>query len=57
MFKHMYVHFMFSFIATITSIGAAGIPHAGLVTMTMLTNVLGLPAESIAFLIPVDWVL
>ncbi|ODN05765.1 Excitatory amino acid transporter 2 [Orchesella cincta] len=46
-----------SFIATIASIGASGIPHAGLVTMTMLMNVLGLPAESIAFLIPVDWIL
>jgi len=46
-----------SFIATITSIGASGIPHAGLATMTMMMNVLGLPADSIAFLTYVDWIL
>jgi len=46
-----------SLLATVASIGASGIPHAGIVTMTMLMNVLGLPAQSIAFLIPVDFIL
>lgn len=48
---------MISFIATIASIGASGIPQAGFVILTMLMNTLGLPAESIALLIPVDWIL
>jgi len=46
-----------SLIAIIGSMGTSGIPHAGIVTMSMLMNVLGLPAESIAFIIPVDFIL
>jgi Na+/H+-dicarboxylate symporter len=46
-----------SLFATIASVGASGIPHAGIITMTMLMNALGLPAENIAFLIPVDFLL
>jgi len=46
-----------SLFATIASVGASGIPQAGMVTMIMMANILGLPAESIAFLIPVDFIL
>jgi DAACS family dicarboxylate/amino acid:cation (Na+ or H+) symporter len=38
------------------SVGAAGIPEAGLVTMTLVFNAVGLPVEYIALLLPVDWV-
>ncbi|MES2571650.1 MAG: cation:dicarboxylase symporter family transporter, partial [Verrucomicrobiota bacterium] len=36
---------------------AAGIPEAGLVTMTLVFNSVGLPPEYIALLLPVDWFL
>jgi len=39
------------------SVGAAGIPEAGLVTMTMVFNAVGLPIEFIAILLSVDWFL
>jgi DAACS family dicarboxylate/amino acid:cation (Na+ or H+) symporter len=39
------------------SIGAAGIPEAGLVTMTMVFMAVGLPVEFIAVLLSVDWFL
>jgi Na+/H+-dicarboxylate symporter len=39
------------------SVGAAGIPEAGLVTMTMVFTAVGLPIEFIAILFSVDWFL
>lgn len=39
------------------SVGAAGIPEAGLVTMTLVFSAVGLPTEYIAILITVDWFL
>lgn len=39
------------------SVGAAGIPEAGLVTMTMVFNAVGLPTDYIAMLLTVDWLL
>ncbi len=39
------------------SVGAAGIPEAGLVTMTMVFKAVGLPIEYIAILLTVDWFL
>lgn len=39
------------------SVGAAGIPEAGLVTMTMVFGAVGLPTEYIAILLTVDWLL
>ena len=41
----------------IASVGAAGIPEAGLVTMTLVFTSVGLPTEYIALLITVDWFL
>ena len=43
--------------AVVASVGAAGIPEAGLVTMTLVFSAVGLPAEYIALLLPVDWFL
>ncbi|MBD2606071.1 dicarboxylate/amino acid:cation symporter [Scytonema hofmannii FACHB-248] len=39
------------------SVGAAGIPNAGLVTMTLVFTSVGLPTQYIALLITVDWFL
>jgi Na+/H+-dicarboxylate symporter len=41
----------------IASVGAAGIPEAGLVTMTLVFTAVRLPTEYIALLLTVDWFL
>ena len=41
----------------IASVGAAGIPEAGLVTMTLVFTAVGLPIEFIGLLLTVDWFL
>lgn len=43
--------------SVVASVGAAGIPEAGLVTMTLVFQAVGLPIEYIALLLPVDWFL
>lgn len=40
--------------AMIASVGAPGIPSAGMVTMVMVLQSVGLPAEAIAILLPID---
>ncbi|MEY4550926.1 MAG: hypothetical protein RL685_7121 [Pseudomonadota bacterium] len=41
----------------VASIGAAGIPEAGLVTMTLVFSAVNLPLDYIALLLTVDWFL
>lgn len=43
--------------ATLASIGAAGIPQAGLVTMLIVFNAVNLPTEGIGLILTVDWLL
>ena len=43
--------------SVVASVGAAGIPEAGLVTMTLVFTAVDLPTWPIALLLPVDWFL
>jgi Na+/H+-dicarboxylate symporter len=47
----------FSFTATLASIGAASIPQAGLVTMVIVLDALGLPSDEVRTIYAVDWLL
>ena len=46
--------FIVFFTAMIAAMGAPGIPSAGMVTMVMVLQSVGLPAEAIAILLPID---
>ncbi len=43
--------------ATLAAIGAAGIPEAGLVTMVLVLQAVGLPIEGVGIILAVDWFL
>lgn len=43
--------------ATLAAVGAAGIPEAGLVTMVIVLNAVGLPIEGIGIILAIDWFL
>lgn len=49
--------YLCSITATAASIGAAGIPQAGLVTMVIVLTSVGLPTDDISLIIAVDWFL
>jgi Na+/H+-dicarboxylate symporter len=48
---------MIVLLAIVASVGAAGIPEAGLVTMLAVFNAVHLPIEYIPLLLPLDWFL
>ena len=52
-----YYYFHYSITATAASIGAAGIPQAGLVTMVLVLQAVNLPTEDIGLILAVDWFL
>ena len=43
--------------ATLAAVGAAGIPEAGLVTMVLVLQSIGVPTEGIGIILAVDWFL
>jgi len=46
-----------SITATAASVGAAGIPQAGLITMVMVLETVGLPPEDVSIILSIDWLL
>ncbi|XP_013381049.1 excitatory amino acid transporter 2-like [Lingula anatina] len=46
-----------SLTATLTSIGAASVPSASLVTMILILTAVGLPVKDISLIVMVDWLL
>lgn len=46
-----------AFAATLAAIGAAGIPEAGLITLLVVLQTVGLKPESIGLILAVDWIL
>jgi len=46
-----------SFTSILASVGAAAIPHAGLVTMLIVLDTVGLPSDMVAVIFTVDWFL
>ena len=46
-----------SITSTAAAIGAAGIPQAGLVTLVMVLDAVGLPPEDVSLILAVDWIL
>uniref|UniRef100_H2YDN3 Amino acid transporter n=1 Tax=Ciona savignyi TaxID=51511 RepID=H2YDN3_CIOSA len=46
-----------SITATFASIGAAGVPQAGLVTLIIVLTAVGLPVEDITLILAIDWLL
>lgn len=47
----------FSITATAASVGAAGVPQAGLVTMLIVLQAVGLPVSDVSLIVAVDWFL
>jgi DAACS family dicarboxylate/amino acid:cation (Na+ or H+) symporter len=56
---HIDIDFMGQVIVTmiclVATIGAAGVPEAGMMTLTLVVSTLGLPTEALPFLISIDW--
>uniref|UniRef100_A0A915K3V8 Amino acid transporter n=1 Tax=Romanomermis culicivorax TaxID=13658 RepID=A0A915K3V8_ROMCU len=44
-----------SFTSVLASVGASGMPHAGMMTMIMVLIAIGLPPAYFALVVPVDW--
>lgn len=55
--SELHIASFFSITATAASIGAAGIPQAGLVTMVIVLTSVGLPPADISLIVAIDWVL
>ena len=53
----LFDQFLVVLTSVVASVGAAGIPEAGLVTMTLVFTAVKLPTEYIALLLSVDWFL
>ena len=55
--RRQFITSICSLTATAAAIGAAGIPSAGLVTMTIVLTAVGLPTEDVSLILAIDWFL
>ncbi len=53
----MGTQFMAAFVCILGTIGIAGIPEAGFITLSLVLTTLGLPVEILPMLLTVDWIL
>jgi Na+/H+-dicarboxylate symporter len=53
----IYQQLVVMFTSVLASIGAAGFPEAGLVSIALVLNAVGLPLEYMGLLLTVDWLL
>src|SRR6185437_7562944 len=44
-------------LAVLAAVGIAGVPEAGLVTLSLVIGGVGLPLSAVPLLLPVDWML
>lgn len=56
-YTHIFLFLSCSITATAASVGAAGVPQAGLVTMVIVLAAVGLPIDDVTLIIVVDWFL
>ena len=45
-----------SLTATAASVGTAGVPQAALVTLVMVLDTIGIPANDVSLVIAADWI-
>lgn len=50
-------YIVISITATVASVGAAGIPQAGLVTLIIVMTAIGIPPDRVSLILAVDWFL
>ena len=55
--NHCQLLYVFSITATLASVGAAGVPMAGLFTLVIVLTAANLPVEDVSLIIAVDWLL
>lgn len=48
---------MLASLCVLATIGVAGVPEAGIISLSLLASAVGLPVESIPILLTVDWIL
>lgn len=53
----LYQQLLLAILCVVATIGVAGVPEAGIISLSLLASALGLPLESIPILLTVDWIL
>lgn len=54
---HLPEQVLVSIVCVLATVGVAGVPEAGIISLTLVLSVLGLPTECLPLLLTVDWVL
>ena len=53
----LFFYFVFSVAATASSVGTAGVPAGGILTLTIILEAVGLPTNDISLILAVDWLM